>query len=55
MFLLEAMVNELNIRKILPLMGLEHYGYVSLVNHSGGIAVLWNNDNILASILMKNP
>jgi len=53
LFLLETMVNESNIKKILPLMGFHHYDYVSPVNHSGGITVLWNNDNIHASVVMK--
>ena len=53
LFLLETMVNDSNITKILPLMGFEHYDYVSPVNHYVGIAVLWNSDNIHASVLMK--
>jgi len=49
------MVNEKNILKILPQMGCDHNDYVLPHNHSGGIAVLWNNDNIHASILLKEP
>ena len=40
LFLLETMVNDSNIKKILPLLGFEHYDYVSPVNHSGGITIL---------------
>jgi len=47
------MVNELNMQRILPLIGFEHFKFVPLVNYSGGIAVLWNNDNIDASVLLK--
>ena len=47
------MVDDQNITKILPLMGFDHYDYISPNNHSGGIAVLWNNGNIYASVLLK--
>ena len=39
-FLLETMVNENNILKILPQMGFEHFDCVLPTNHSGGITVL---------------
>ena len=52
-FLLETMVNESNIRRILLQLGLEHFDFVLPVNHSGGITVLWNNGNIHASTLLK--
>ena len=52
-FLSETLVNETNICRILPQMGLEHYDFVSPVNHARGIAVLWNNGNVHASILLK--
>ena len=42
-FLLETMVNEKNMLKVLPQMGFEHYNYVLPSNHSGEVAVLWNN------------
>jgi len=48
------MVNDQNIVKILPHMGFDHYDYISPNNHSGGLAVLWNNGNIHASILRKD-
>ena len=51
-FILETMVNK-NILDILPKMGFEHFDYVEPVNHSGGLAVLWNNGTICASILKK--
>ena len=43
MFLLETLVNKKNILDILPKMGFEHFDYVEPVNHSGGLAVLWDN------------
>ena len=52
-FLLETLVNETNICIILPKMEFDHYDFVPLVNHSRGIAVLWNNKNIHASTLLK--
>jgi len=52
-FLLETLVNKTNILQILPKMGFDHFDYVEPVNHSGGLAVLWNNDFIHASILRK--
>ena len=55
LFLLETLINESNIRRILPVLGFEHFDFVSPVNHSGVIAVLWNNGNIHASILIKEP
>jgi len=45
-FLLETMVNE---KKHNP----NHVDYVLPINHSGGIAVMWNNGNIHASVLLK--
>jgi len=54
-FLLETMVNDKNKLKILPQMGFEHFEYVAPTNHSGGIAVLWNNGKIHASPLLKEP
>jgi len=52
-FLLETLVNDTNICRILPQMGFEHYDFVSPVNHFGGIAVLWKIGNIHVSILLK--
>ena len=48
-FLLETMVNEKNIKKILSLMGFDHFDYVLPTNHVGGITVLWNNGIIHTS------
>ena len=36
MFLLETLVNKMNILDILPKMGFEHFDYVEPVNHYGG-------------------
>jgi len=52
-FILETMANATNIQKIIPQLGFEHYDFVPPLNHSGGIAVLWNNVAIHASILLK--
>jgi len=47
------MVNKKNITDILPKMGFEQYDYVEPINHSSGLAVLWNNGVVCASILRK--
>jgi len=52
-FLLETMVNEKNITRILPTMGYDHFEYMLPINHSGGVAVMWNNGHIYASVLFK--
>jgi len=52
-FLLETMINESNIQRILPLMGFEHFDFISPINHFGGVTVLWNNEDIHASVLFK--
>ena len=49
-FLLETLVNKNNILSILPKMGFDNFDYVEPVNHSGGLAVLWNNGLIHASL-----
>ena len=36
-------------------MGFDHFDYVVLTNHLGGITVLWNNDKIHASPFLKEP
>jgi len=53
LFILETMVNKKNIMDILPKMRFEHFDYVEPVNHSGGLAVLWNNWTICTLILRK--
>ena len=53
-FLLETMVSDHNISMILPHMGFDHFEYVSPNNHSSGLAVLWNNGNIHASVFCKD-
>jgi len=47
------MVSSKNINNILPKVGFDFFDYVEPVNHSGGIAVLWNNNDCYASILYK--
>ena len=34
-------------------MGFDHFDYVELFNHSGGLAALWDNGIIHASVLKK--
>jgi len=53
-FLVEIMVNEKKVLKILPQMGFDHFDYVLPTNHSGNIVVLWNNGKIHASPLFKD-
>jgi len=52
-FLLETMATESTTQKILPQLGFDHFDYTLLVNHSGGIWVLWNKTNIMANVLLK--
>ena len=54
-FLLETLVNRKNILDILPKMGFEHFDFVEPVDHFGGVAVLWDNGIIHASVLKKEP
>jgi len=53
MFLLETLVNKKNILDILPKMSFEHFEYVEPANHSGGLAVLWDNGVLHTSVLKK--
>ena len=53
-FLLETLVNKAHILQILPKLGFEFFDYVDPVNHSGGLAVLWTNDLLYASVLRKD-
>ena len=53
LFLLETMTNEKNTWSIIQKMGFDHFDFVLPQNHSGGIWVLWNNDNYQASVLAK--
>jgi len=55
LFLLETLVNRKNILQILPKLGFDHYDFVDPVHHSGGLAVLWDNGTIQASVLKKDP
>jgi len=45
-FLLETLVNRQNILQILPKVGFDHYDFVDPIDHSGGLAVLWDNGTI---------
>jgi len=55
LFLQETLVNERNILAILPKLGFEHFDYVAPINHSGGLAVLWDDGPIHVSILSEEP
>jgi len=54
LFLIETMLSDVNSQKFLSMLGFAHFDYVTLVNHSGGLAVLWNNDNVHVSLLSKD-
>ena len=47
------MVAEATMQRLISKFGFDHYDFVNLVNHSGGMWVLWNNDNIMANIMIK--
>ena len=53
LFLLETLVNEKNLLRILPTLGFDFFDYVLPSDHSGGISVLWCNKSIHASVLLK--
>jgi len=52
--LLETMTNEYNTQRTIRNMGFAHYDFVFLVNHSGGIWALWDNNHVHASVLTKD-
>ena len=54
-FLSETLINQKHTLQILPSLGFEQFDYVEAVNHSRGLAVLWNNDHIYASVIRKEP
>ena len=49
------MVNEKNLLRIVPNLGFDHFDYVLPSSHSGGIVVLWCNNSIHVSVLLKQP
>jgi len=53
LFLLETLVNEKNLLRILPNLGFDFFDYVLPSSHSGGITVLWCNKSIHASVILK--
>jgi len=53
LFILKMMVNEKHIKEILPKIGFDHFDFVTPINHSGGIAILWNNGTMHASVLRE--
>ena len=55
LFLLETMVNEKNLLCIVPILGFDHFDYVLPSSHSGGIVVLWCNNSMHVSVLLKQP
>ena len=52
--MLEMLVTDSLLQRILPKFGFDYYDFVPPVNHAGGIAVLWNSGNIHASVLSKS-
>ena len=53
LILLERMVNEDNTKQIIGKLSFDFFYYTLLVNHYGGIWVLWNNSNFIARVVMK--
>jgi len=53
LFLIETMTNDRNTSQIIRKMGFENYDFITPVNHSEGIWVLWNNTHIRDSVLHK--
>jgi len=54
LFIAETLVNEDHLLQILPSLGYYHFDYILPIQHSGGIAVLWNSDHVHVSILAKD-
>ena len=49
------MVSKSNSDRIISTLRFECFDYVLPLNHSGGIWVLWNETNIMANVLLKEP
>ena len=47
------MVSEATTRHLISKFGFDHYDFVNPVNHCGGLWVLWNNNEIIANVLLK--
>ena len=54
LFLAETLVNEDHLLQIISSLGYNHFDHILPVQHSGGIAVLWNSDHVHVSILAKD-
>jgi len=52
LFLTETMVVESTTLRLISHLGFDHYDFINPANHSG-MWVLWNNNNILANVLLK--
>jgi len=52
--MLEMLVTDSLLQRILPKFGFDYYDFVPPVNHAGGIAVLWNSGNIHVLVLSKS-
>ena len=53
LILLETLVNCQNIDFIIKQLGYSYYSAVPPVNHTGGIWLLWNDENVDVSIIAK--
>ena len=52
-FLQKTMVHENTTKFLILSFGFNHYNYVNPINHVGGMWVLWNDNNILANVILK--
>jgi len=55
LILLETLVNCQNSDLIIKQLGYQYFSTIPLVNHMGGIWLLWNNANVDVSIIVKEP
>jgi len=53
--ILQTMVDEKHLMEIILKIDFDSFDYATSINHLGGIAILWNNGKIHASVLQKEP
>jgi len=54
LILIETMVNEQNTQRIIRTLGCRHFDFVLPHNHTGGIWLLWKDDNVVVNVLAKD-
>jgi len=54
LFIVETLVTDSHLLRVLPKLGFDYYDFISPINRAGGIAVLWNSGTIHASLLSKS-